>query len=761
VRGLRLEVRRPLGLAIGAALFAGEAFAQQETAPPAMNADGAIQDIVVTARRREERLQETPVAVSALPAQSLERLRIDQPDKLQNLVPNLASQPMPSVLGGSIAFIRGVGAQELLLSVDSPVGTYIDGVYVARNVSANLNLVSPARIEVLRGPQGTLFGRNTSGGAISITTPTPKEGFAVELKGGASSFAERYGQVRMDTGAIGESGLSALIAYQHRERHGYVDNPAAPSNRDPGALNAETFFGKLHGQWGGLTADYSFDYTDLRGQALAFQIGYATDAVKNYYGQSPSLGGNSLVVDPHYRDVVPLQPTDRQHTRAWGHALTLQLDLTDQIKIKSITGYRKFKGRQPVAFAPGGMLGRTTTGIAAVTPFAADDDTFRRQHQFSQEVQLLGSFRDFNFVAGGYYFKEKGGEIAPTYFTVLLGPSLGLNLTSATNADVSARSLAGFAQASVKPAALDGKLEITAGIRYTSDRKQIDQTRPVTRADTRSYENVSYNVSLGYQVTGDALLYARIGTGYRSGGFNARAGTGVSFVFKPEKVRTYEGGFKTDWLGRRLRLNGAGFYTEYDNLQVNQYTGTSGAGGSGFTRNANAHISGFELEAIAAPARGLTLNGSVGYVKAVFDQLAYPAPGTGVLTNYASVSHFPYVPKWTTHVGGQYDLPEIGAVKPALLIDYSWRSGQYFFPNSLLNPFNDQIRAKGYGLLNGSIVLSAIPLGDRARAEITLWTENLLDRHYRIQGVDFGALGFAGNVYGVPRRLGVDLKISY
>src|SRR5690606_25411770 len=145
MKGSRSYARLPMAIVLGTALFTHDARAQEATAP----AEG-IQDIVVTARRREEKLQETPVAISALPAIALERQRIDQPDKLQNLVPNLASQPMASVLGGSIAFIRGVGAQELLLSVDSPVGTYIDGVYVARNVSTNLNLVSPARIEVLR-----------------------------------------------------------------------------------------------------------------------------------------------------------------------------------------------------------------------------------------------------------------------------------------------------------------------------------------------------------------------------------------------------------------------------------------------------------------------------------------------------------------------------------------------------------------------------------------------------------------------------------
>ena len=257
------------------------------------------------------------------------------------------------------------------------------------------------------------------------------------------------------------------------------------------------------------------------------------------------------------------------------------------------------------------------------------------------------------------------------------------------------------------------------------------------------------------------LLFGRVGTGYRSGGFNARAGAGVGFVFLPEKVTSYEIGFKGDWLDHDLRTNLAVFHTDYRNLQVTQYTGSSD-GGSGFTRNADATLKGFELEVNATPLHGLRLDGSVGYVKARYKTIFFPDPVTKVLTNFASISHFPYVPAWTAHGAIQYTFAPIGGVVPSIRADYSWRSRRYFHTNNLanLNPFNDDISQGAYGLAGGSLVLSDIIIGG-VKSEVTLWAENLFNKAYRIQGVDFGSLGFAGNVYAMPRRVGVDFRVTF
>ncbi len=735
------------------------------TAEARPRSDSSLEDIVVTARRREERVQSVPVSITAVNAGALERLRIDQPDKLQNLVPNLASTPMPSVVGGSVTFIRGVGTSELLLSVDSPIATYVDGVYLGRNVSANLGVITPARAEVLRGPQGTLFGRNTTGGAISLTTPKPGEDLALEVKGGIASFHERSGQFRLDTGSIGQTGLSAIIAYQHRESHGIVDNPLTAGKYDPGATNSDALFGKLHGEWGALTVDYTFDYANIHGAPGAFQITTATQPFRDYYAQSPALGGASLVIDPERRGTLAFRPMKRQTVETYGHALTAALDLSDKLTVKSITAYRDYDGTQPNPYVSSGLLGVTTAGIAEVYPFQSDEATYRTQHQFSQELQMLGTFDEFDFVIGGFYFREKAEELAPTSYTFLLPPArtVGLNLSGATNYKVAARSYAVFGQASYRPDFAGDRLELTVGARYTKDKKSIDQTSATARSAARSYDNVSYNASVAYKLLPQTLLFGRVGTGYRSGGFNARAGAGVDLIFAPEKVKSYELGLKSDWFGGMLRTNLAAFYTDYANLQVTQYTGTGGGGGTGFTRNADATLKGFELEAVVAPTKSLRLEGSVGYVKARFDQIFFPNPVTGALTNYAAISHLPYVPAWTTHGAATYTFePIANGMVPSVRVDYSWRSRRWFHTNNLsnLNPFNDVIADNGYDLLGASVVLANIPIG-AAKGQLSLFAENLLNEEYRVQGVDFGSLGFAGNVYGTPRRIGADVKLSF
>lgn len=725
----------------------------------------SIDDIVVTARRREERVQGVPVSITAVGGDMLERLRIDQPDKLQNIVPNLASTPMPSVVGGSVTFIRGVGTSELLLSVDSPIATYVDGVYLGRNVSANMGVIAPARAEVLRGPQGTLFGRNTTGGAISLTTPTPNSDFALEVKGGIASFHERYGQFRADTGAIGNTGLSAIIAYQHREKHGIVDNPLTPGDRDPGAANTDAIFTKLHGAWGALSVDYTFDYANIQGAPGAFQITQATQAFRDYYARSPGLGGAEVVIDSKRRGTLAYRPQRRQVVETFGHALTAAVELSDALTLKSITAYRHYDADQPNPYVSSGVLGMTGSAIAEVYPFQSDEGTTRTQHQFSQEVQLIATLDDLDIVMGGFYFNEKAEEVAPTSYTFLLPPArtVGLNLASATNYSVAAHSYAAFGQASYRPDFADGRLELTLGGRYTKDKKSIDQTRPSVRSAERTYDNFSYNASVAYKLLPQTLLFGRIGTGYRSGGFNARAGAGIDLVFAPEKVKSYELGLKSDWLGGLLRTNLAGFYTDYSNLQVTQYTGTGGGGGTGFTRNAEATLKGFEFEVVAAPVNGLRVEGSVGYVKARFDQIFFPDPITGVLTNFASISHLPYVPAWTAHAAVQYAFGSTAnGMTPSLRVDYSWRSRRRFHTNNLsnLNPYNELIADNGYALVGASLVLAQIPVAG-LKGEVSLFAENLLNEKYRVQGVDFGSLGFAGNVYGTPRTLGADFKIAF
>jgi iron complex outermembrane receptor protein len=735
-----------------------------ETRAQAAGTAGGLEEIVVTARRQEEALQSTPVAVSALTGASLDRLNVRAVDQIGAYVPNLAMAPTVGFVGGSTSSIRGIGEHEVLATADSGVGQYLDGVYISGLTATNFDLVDVERIEVLRGPQGTLFGRNTTGGAISIVTRQPSDDFGLQEKLGYASFNEFSSRTEVNSGLIGSTGLKAIAAFQHRRRDGVVDNINQPDRRDPGALRSDAVWLKLHGEWDALKADYSFDYNSLGGQTYAGQIAYVSPAIAAYYAQSPLLGGNGLIAEPGYRDRLSLQPLPDQKVGLLGHALTLHYELDDTLSLKSISGYRQYWAHMYVPYAPPGLLGATVLGVQPVTPFEGDNR--QRIVQKSQELQLLGSTERWKTVVGLYYFHNRANEDELANLTFLVAPTLGVNVPSLTTGLQRSTSEAAFGQASYKPPILDDRLELTGGLRFTHDSKSIDQSAPIVNRDRVSFNNLSYNATASFQWTPELMTYVRIGSGYKSGGFNFRAQPGQNLRFAPEKATVYEGGLKSEWLDRRLRLNAAGFYTDYRDLQVSQYTGATAAGGNAAgVKNANAHYSGFELEVQAKPAAPLLIEASIGYVRPRYDRIYFPDPVTGVLTNYAGSSYFPYVPEWTNHVGIQYELPPVAIGRVILRGDYSYQSGKHFFTTSLpnQNPFNELIASPSQNLVSARITLTDMAVWNgRLAMETSLWGENLLNEHYLIQGVDFGpALGFATKTFGLPRRFGVDVRVSY
>jgi iron complex outermembrane receptor protein len=742
--------------------FAPAPRAQTTPTPQAAPDSGGLEEVIVTARRREEVLQTTPVSVSALSGTTMDRLNVRTVEQIAQFMPNVTSAPAVGFIAGSTTSIRGIGEHEVLITGDSPVAQYLDGVYIAGLATTNFDLVDVQRIEVLRGPQGTLFGRNTTGGAINIVTKTPSDDFGLQEKFSYGSFDEIVSRSEVNTGEIGDTGLKAILAYQHRQRDGYVNNVNTPSDRDPGALDSDAVWLKVHGGWDALTADYSFDYDKITGQTQAQQISYVSPTFASYYSHSPALGGNTLVVDPNRLQDISLPAIPDDVIGSLGHALTLQYDLDSELSIKSITGYRQFWSHTGSSSSPPGLLGVTVTGIAPITPYIGAN--VQRLIQYSEELQLLGSSDRWKYVGGLYFFHDRANENEFANLTYLLSPQLGFNTTSSLLAAQTSTSESAFGQASYTPPILDDNLELTGGLRFTRDAKSINQTSPLINIETKHFYNLSFNVTANYKLTSDLMAYGRISSGYRSGGFNLRAQAGQGLDFDPEKATVYEGGLKSEWFEHRLRANLAGFYTQYDNLQVSQFTGVA-AGSAGGVKNANADYAGFELEVQARPIESVTVDGSIGYVHPEYQQIYFPDPVTGHLRNYAASAHFPYVPEWTNHIGAQYEIPIDNLGKLVLRSDYSYESAKYFFTTDLptQNPFNDVIKSPGHNLVSARITLEDVEVWDgKAKLEASLWGENLLDEKYVVQGVDYGpALGFATKTYGIPRSIGIDLKISY
>jgi iron complex outermembrane receptor protein len=424
-----------------------------------------------------------------------------------------------------------------------------------------------------------------------------------------------------------------------------------------------------------------------------------------------------------------------------------------------------------------GRFGNTlaTAVVRTVNGLFENPSRHVEQDQFSQELQLLGSLGNFQYVVGGYYFREDGSEDTLNN-TVLVRPGgqYALYIPSRAAYSIANKSYAAFGQLTWKPAFFASRLELTGGVRFTTDEKYLQQTFATARIGDQSYDNTSMLASVNYQWTDDFMTYARYTTGFRSGGFNTRATGSIAFAFQPEKAKTSEVGFKAEFFAQRLRVNGSAYYTDYSDLQVSQFLG--GTGGAGGTQiNANAHYAGFELEAQAVPIDGLTLTGSVGYVDPKYDEIYFAAPPAGAtapgctpgpiptLVNCANIARFIYVSDWTAAAGINYVLPAASYGEWAVRTDYNYRSRRDYHSTNLayLNPFGWTVGTPAYGLLSARVTLSDIRIAEQSRAQISAYVDNLADKKYVDSGIDFGSLGFGTAIFGARRSYGVELKASF
>jgi iron complex outermembrane receptor protein len=759
-----------LGMLLGGTpALAQETLPTKETQGPRANGpESQIEDIVVTARRQAESLQKTPVAVTALSQETIDRLNINQPDRLSNLAPNLAITQQTASTTASSIYIRGIGEQNPILTSESGVGLYLDGVYLARTSGAIFDLVDLERIEVLRGPQGTLFGRNTTGGAVQLVSRAPSSTFQGKVKAGYGSFNDWYAQAQVDTGDIGGAPVRASVTYMHRGRDGYVDNRLTPDRLDPGSLNSDALRARVEAEIGPAKINYAFDYNDRRGSPIFFQLVAASPDVAHYYGNSSASGGAPFLLSRDYlKDVLRTegQVTARQSStsRITGHSLTFEIPVTDALTFKSISAYRTLdvdfifglsgngdlKGvvLDPISFAP---------SIASVTPIQGFQRD--RQRQWSQEFQLLGATDNLKYVLGLFYFREKVASDSNQFLTfVLPGGDAGMNLQPRSTFSAISQSYAAFGQVSYRPSLLDERFELTAGLRYTRDEKSLAQTYPQPVTGKTSFDNTSWLLSAGFDVAPDILAYARATSGYKAGGFNPSAP--FLNLYGPEKALAFELGLKSRWLDGRLQANIALFDTRYDDLQVQQFVAGSAGSQSIYVNAGKARYRGIEVELKMVPIRGLNLESSLGYTDPKYKSFLYRDPITDQVTDIADSARFPYLSKLTTHAAIEYGW-NVGGSRMSARIDYAYRSGRDFHPVPQATPFMDAIRDHGRHDLSARLTLSKIPLGP-AQGEISLWGANLLDRHDIGSGIDFGSLGFAGVAFVPPRTFGVDLQAGF
>jgi len=772
-------------LAIG--LSASPAIAQNATDPQnaASTADesAGIGDIVVTARRREESLQKTPIAITALNSAALETRNVVNLADVSKLAPNMFVYRQTGVLGSTVASIRGISTTDNTLGQDSPIGIYLDGIAVGRLNASTMDLVEPDSVQVLRGPQGTLFGRNTTAGAIIVQSHTPTDDFSGRVKASYGTYNDRRFSARVDSGLLGESGIKLTAAYTRRQKDGYIDAANLPDYQDPGSEESEAFFGKIMGQWGDFKATLTGDWSKLSGNPASLQTTVATSALAQYNQNSPSYGGTSIPITTTPLLAYDSWPYALQQVSSKGATLTLEYRAAAELTLKAIGGLRSYWRNDPASY--GSLIkGPYTTGNPPVPAGIGTFNSFfdlpnrrQNQRQKSLELQALGSLSDFDYVLGLYYFNEHGYDFGETRLPNVSSGTLASLVNTFREYTVASTSKAAFGQVSWKPAFLDKRLELTGGIRHTKDNRNFNQTRSVVRSVDLQTTNTSYLASASYQVTDGLLTYVKYSTGYRSGGYNVRAPGNVNPIFKPEFIKSWEAGVKLDALDRRLRLNVAAFSNKYDDLQVSTFEAPTinDAGGAG-NINAKARIKGFEVEATVAPVEGLTLTGSWGYLDAKYTR--YPialnaggvvgngcagilsAGGTPVLQDCAAIADFRAAPKSTIDLSASYVLPQAYG---EWLFSVNW-SHRSFIYGSIVdntgNGFKPLVSSAPYGLLGGRIALSKIPLNDdNVTAQISVFGANLTDRRYTYGGTEIGQFGTV--VVGDPRTVGVEASISF
>ncbi|CAN5154717.1 TonB-dependent receptor [soil metagenome] len=731
------------------------AFAQDEAA-----SDGGLESIVVTARKQTENLQNTPISITAFSAERLDAQGITQVNRIQDFTPNLTFANIPSnsgIASNAAVYIRGIGQNDFAPTVEPGVGMYIDGVYLGRTAGGVFDLIDVSSVEVLRGPQGTLFGRNTIGGAINITTIKPDDTFRAkaDIKYGTD---DRINVRAMVSGPIAD-GLYAKLVGGIFSQDGYVDAPNL--GKKLGNQDTKTLRGALRYAPTGsaFEATLAGDYMRDKSNGAPVVI---TGIDKANMGSFVTLNNVIATGDPVscyvaanaantacYNDRVVSKDTNYStgatysDLEIWSTSLTMSLDIAPGIQAKSITAYRRING----SFA------QDRDGSNLGINYVSDDF---QQKQFSQEFQLVGKALDnkLSWVTGLYYFTEKGKDINPVAFLVGGAQSGGY---------FNYKDWAGFAQATYK---FTDKLSLTGGLRYTQDRKKYLPDQYVTAnlppfftvpLGTRvvPYETVHANVNkwtpmvnLAYQATADFMVYATYSQGFKGGGYTQRIFPPEASLpsFKPESVDSYEGGFKFQGLDNHFRLNGAAFYTDYNDMQLLVADATRV--GPFITNAGKARIQGFELETNIIPTDGLRLNASVGMTDANFKKLI------GNVQGLTLDSQFVYISKWTISgsVEKEVDLADSGMVTPRL--DWSYRSGFFTNANGINTP---ELYQPGYSVFNGSVRWQ-----DSSKTyTLTAGVDNIADKKFRTFGDYQSSFGFYMQAFDRGRQYYVKAGVSF
>ncbi len=748
---------------MGAACIVTPVAASAQTAAPANVADSG--EIVVTAQRREEKLQNVPLAITAASGADLASHGTTDLRGIAQAVPSLNITAYPNSSDTVSLNMRGQGAADAgQITKDGGVGLYVDGFYISRPQAALLDLGDPERIEVLRGPQGTLYGRNTTGGAINIISskPTGEWGGDASVTYGSRNYVR--GLVNLDLPSFGNLAIKGTLLYSHND--GYVKNSGGRNYQAAGQLA-----GRVAARWtptDTLTVDYAFD----RGRVLS---------TPPYY------------INPDLVGVVPGYTADKNHTYTdlamrWSkshftdHQLTVAWDVSDTLTIRSLSGYRKSDSHQFVNY-----------GVAQSYPFPGGDYTVAQEHQYrakqyTQEFQLIGSIGDLIEYTGGlYYFREKGSHFSEQD---IVGAIIQPGGYAQTFKDIHAKSIskAAYMQATITPPILDNRLKLTLGARYTEDKRTASRSQwyfdMLIENNTRNrqkFHNFSPSVNLAMQWTPDLMTYVRYSKAYKAGG-SAEGALDFAQTFGPEKVEAWEVGLKSQFFDRKLTFNLSAFYNKFKDMQIDFTADPIDLTKVATVNAGRATIKGIEAELAVRPVRGVNLRASYAYLdpklKSIvafagtnFDPAVNPYSPVNVGDNVTGYFTMPFVPKNALTVSGDWQIVDDGNRKLTAFASYSYQAGVYTSAVAgPLVPGRDLWKSDARKVFNARLVYEQ-PI-DNVNVSFAVFVNNLFNRRAREFVIGVGnqlqtGPGAPGGYisqtapYSEPRVIGGEIKVSF
>jgi iron complex outermembrane recepter protein len=733
-----------------------------------------LEEIVVTAQKREQSLQDAPIAITAFGEAELEQKGIRDLVDIGTYVPNVKVAPLPSNTAKATVAIRGSVTSNPAIYWEPTVGIYLDGAYIGKFSGNVFKLAEVERIEVLRGPQGTLFGRNTSGGALNVITQKPTGEFGGKLRAGVGNYGhgELAGTLDLPAFDLGNAGsLSTRLSLSTEERDGFYDNesydptatishpftgqPVFPNARGSSDEHnsAESTIGRVDLLWemtDRLSARYSVDivdventpakpqFTNLNTSSLTFGFPMPAELAQFLTSENDNVKSNSIDGDTF------------EEFDSTSQTLTVDYelcpnDILGEASLKYIANIRDLDFAQSL----------DNDGTPYGLFHSAIDEEYTQQ---SHEVQLTGSHERVNYVVGVYYFEEEADAYNPLQpLNSFFGPLLNRNAYG-----LESEQIAVYGQADWRPPVLDDRLTITLGVRWTDEEKEVyishpDDPVPFAGQNDDSFTNTSPTVIFSYELADELNVYAKYAQGWKSGGFNGEAGSIESFNrgFGPEEIDSWEAGFKSRWLDNTLQVNGAVFYNDETDIQLSVFV-PSGALPISVIENAGqSEKKGFELEVVYMPTADLQFMLNYGYLDSEFKEFLEFDPATGGTINVADQRFTQYTPEHTFNAGVEYTMLRASYGELTARLDYSYNDDYTPYVTPAQKAVSD---IDGYGVLNGRLTLADIPAGDN-KLQLALWGKNLLDEEYRLNTVPFGP--FAVSFFGNPRTYGLDATYSF